>query len=281
MPSGCGALKVVWSMPPNKPASKIFAARALSYDGAPGKNYSQAIAVETPVNIIYGSIPFAVMMTSPVDLEDFAYGFSFTEGIIDHGDDIRSVHLEDVAGGLKLSVMLRADTMQRHLGRARNLTGRTGCGVCGIADLSQMPERHSRLAAAQDFDPKSVAVALKKSQALQQLNAGTRAVHSAAFCNWQGQVVTLREDVGRHNALDKLIGALLRNDVRSADGFILISSRASYEMIEKTVRFGAPVLVAMSAPTSLAIERAQGYGLTLIAIAREDGAILFSGSGGK
>ena len=271
-------------MPPNKRRDGVDAscgsaevdAAPLSYDGHQRERQPHTIAIETPVNIIYGSLPFAVMMATPTDLEDFAYGFSFTEGIIDAADDVRELSLTDTDDGLKLSVSLKADNMQRHLGRARNLTGRTGCGVCGIADLSEMPNGTTKLSPPAHFQIKSIARALEQSQTKQVLNASTRAVHGAAFCNWGGDIVALREDVGRHNALDKLIGALLRGGHNPADGFMLITSRASYEMIEKTARAGSPVLVAMSAPTSLAIERADAYGLTLIAVAREDGAIQFT-----
>ena len=267
-------------MPRNKlqhpAASRIVDAAAIAYDGTSGPPQPHAIAVEMPVNFIFGSIPFAVMMASPRDIEDFAYGFTFTEGIVDASDDIRDVSVERAEEGFRVSVTLKAEMMQRHLGRARNLSGRTGCGVCGIADLKDMPQANGLEAGGADFDVRSIARALWECQQLQVLNRETRAVHGAAFCRHDGTVVAMREDVGRHNALDKLIGSLLRNGVKGSDGFVLITSRASFEMIEKTVRFGAPVLVAISAPTSLAIERARAYGLTLIAVAREDGAILFA-----
>ena len=257
-------------------SSRIVDAAAIAYDGTSGPRQPHAIAVEVPVNFIFGSIPFAVMMASPQDIEDFAYGFTFTEGIIDSSDDIRDVSVERAEEGFRVSVTLKAEMMQRHLGRARNLSGRTGCGVCGIADLKDMPQASGLEAGGADFDARSIARALRECQQLQVLNGETRAVHGAAFCSHDGTVIAMREDVGRHNALDKLIGSLLRIGVKGADGFVLITSRASFEMIEKAVRFGAPVLVAMSAPTSLAIERARAYGLTLIAVARKDGAILFA-----
>jgi FdhD protein len=248
----------------------------IAYDGASGSLQSHAIAVEMPVNFIFGSIPFAVMMASPQDIEDFAYGFTFTEGIADAPDDIRGVSVEQEDGGIRVSVTLKAEMMQRHLGRARNLSGRTGCGVCGIADLKELPRADRLKAVGTALDARAIGRALQECQKHQLLNRETRAVHGAAFCRHDGSIIAMREDVGRHNALDKLIGSLLRTGVKGSDGFVLITSRASFEMIEKTVRFGAPVLVAMSAPTSLAIDRASAYGLTLIAVAREDGAILFA-----
>ncbi len=267
-------------MPPNsQPGRNVvrsFDGMAVRYDGGAAEPGAHAIAVETPVNIIYGSLPFAVMMASPADLEDFAYGFSFTEGIIDAADDVRDFVVAETDAGIKVSLTLKAENMQRHLGRARNLAGRSGCGICGISDLSEMPDMPALANHADGYDPAAIARALRKLEEIQTLNAATRSVHGAAFCNWRGEVIALREDVGRHNALDKLVGAMLRSGNSAADGFVLITSRASYEMVEKTVRAGAPVLVAMSAPTSLAIERAQQYGLTLIAVARDDGAIAFT-----
>eukprot|EP01037_Dinobryon_pediforme_P028433 gene28433-31713_t len=168
--------------------------------------------------------------------------------------------------------------MQRHLARGRALSGRTGCGLCGISDLSALPQAEP----APRLEPVALAaihVALGALEAAQPLNAQTRAVHAAAFANLDGHIVAVREDVGRHNALDKLIGALLRGGQDPADGFIVITSRCSFEMVEKAARSGAHTLVAISAPTSLAIERAQRYGLTLVALARSDSARIFNGSG--
>ena len=284
MRSACAGLKMATLMPPNKTAdraaSALVEAAFITYDGQNRSCGAQAVAVETPVNIIYGSIPFAVMMTSPADLEDFAYGFSFTEGIINSAGEIRTISIGEVAGGLEVSVTLNGDIMQRHLGRARNLAGRTGCGVCGITDITQMHGGYPQLECSVPWDPAAIGTALRNVQSLQTLNEETRAVHGAAFCSWEGDVIALREDVGRHNALDKMIGAMVRSGTRAADGFVQITSRASYEMIDKTVRFGAPVLVAMSAPTSLAIERAKNFGLTLVAVARHDGAMNFTATDG-
>lgn len=240
------------------------------------------VAVETPVNLVYGSVPFAVMMTSPEDLEDFAFGFSFTEGIIDHADDIRGlrIHVQDgqagAQDGVVVDMTLRAEMMQRHLGRARNLSGRTGCGVCGIADLQSMP-RAEKVRNGRRIATHALRRAMRETAAHQKLNRKTHSVHAAAFCGMDGGVLVLREDVGRHNALDKLIGHMLRTGHDPADGLVLVTSRASYEMVEKAARLGAHTLAAISAPTSLAVARAREYGMTLIAVARDDGAIVFAG----
>ncbi len=268
-------------MPRNKsgdqPAFTKVIGKDISFCGGSADERSHDIATEVPVNVIYGSVPFAVMMTTPVDLEDFAYGFTFTEGIVDKADDIRDVSIEETQKGIKLSITLRAENMQRHLGRARNLAGRTGCGVCGIADLAEMPSLATRYARTVEFAPTSISKALGQMDELQTLNKRTHAVHAAAYCDATGTIIALREDVGRHNALDKLAGSILRDAIEARDGFLLITSRASYEMVEKATRLGVSLLVAISAPTSLAIERANALGMTLVGIARADGAVAFSG----
>lgn len=240
----------------------------------------RAAAVETPVNIVYAPIPFAVMMCSPQDLEDFAIGFSFTEGIIDSIDDIRSVVIEEDSEqrGLRLVVSLASDKMQRHLARARNISGRTGCGVCGIDDLSAMPCASAITAPPFTLEVDSIIRALDDLVARQTLNAQTGATHAAGWCKANGEVLAVREDVGRHNALDKLIGRLLQDRVDPASGFFVITSRCSFEMLEKVAAFGARAVVAISAPTSLAIQRARLHGVTLVTSARNGGAVIFNGA---
>ena len=265
-------------MPPNEDAAALAAsARDYRYDRGPvGEAFERTIAVETPVNILFGGIPFAVMMTTPADLEDFAIGFALTEGIVESLSDIRGVAIERAEGGLKVNVTLAGERMSAHLARGRAISGRTGCGLCGIEDLSSLPAVRARIAEAEPVDPAAVKAALRALDESQPLNAETRAVHGAAWCDRDGGIVALREDVGRHNALDKLIGALARTGVAPADGFFVITSRCSFEMVAKAAIFGASTLVALSAPTSLAIERAQASGVTLIAIARADQATIFT-----
>ena len=238
---------------------------------------TRAVPVETPVNIVYAPVPFAVMMATPADLEDFAYGFSFTEGVVSAASDIRSVEIEEEERGLRLVVTLAGDKMQSHLSRARNIAGRTGCGLCGIDDLKSLPRARAQAGAAPVIDKAAIARALAALEKSQPLNALTHAVHGAAWCGLDGALHAVREDVGRHNALDKLIGALLRASAKPDAGFFLITSRCSFEMVEKAAAFGARALVAISAPTSLALERARDYGMTLIAVARADGALIFNG----
>jgi FdhD protein len=262
-------------MPPSEESAVEVSTRDFSYEmGAAGDAISRAIVVETPINILYGGVGFAVMMATPDDLEDFAYGFSFTEGIIARTEEIRAVEIERVADGFKLDIALIGERMSAHLARARALSGRTGCGLCGIDDLAHLP-KPPQVAKQDPIAPAAIKAALQALDSKQALNARTRAAHGAAWCDCDGAIIALREDVGRHNALDKLIGALLRQGAAPRDGFFVITSRCSFEMVAKAAAFGASTLVAVSAPTSLALERAAACGLTLIALARADHATVF------
>jgi FdhD protein len=256
--------------------ARAIHARDFRYDRGPaGSGFERAIAIETPVNILFGGIPFAVMMTTPADLEDFAVGFALTEGIIKSLDDIRGVEIARAEQGLKVDIALAGERMTAHLARGRAISGRTGCGLCGIEDLAHLPAAKAPLPKTKPIDPAAIKAALSALDKSQPLNAATRAVHGAAWCDRTGALIALREDVGRHNALDKLIGALVRAGASAHDGFFVITSRCSFEMVAKTEVFGAATLVALSAPTSLAIERATASGITLIAIARADQAMIF------
>jgi FdhD protein len=253
--------------------------RRLDLIGAGGQTeFRASVAVETPVNIVYGTLPYAVMMASPADLEDFVAGFSLTEGVIGEAGDIRGMTVRREAGGLVAEVELTPDRLRAHLAlsRRRNLTGRTSCGLCGIDNLNELPLALRQVRQGAKITATAIAAALAGLSAGQSLFRLTRSAHAAAWCDLDGRIVALREDVGRHNALDKLIGARLRAGC-SRDGFVLVTSRASFEMVEKTAIFGAPGLVAISAPTSLAVERAKALGLTLVALARSDAALVFAG----
>ncbi|WP_298426447.1 formate dehydrogenase accessory sulfurtransferase FdhD [Rhodoblastus sp.] len=258
------------------PASQLT--RALRIDAATGLSFpsQRAIASEIPVSFLYGDTPYAVMMASPGDAEDFAYGFSLTEGLIRAADEIRSVAVVPQGKGLAVEIELAPGRFREHLARRRAMTGRTSCGLCGVETVEQLPQAE-RLPPARPVPARAIFAALANLDRNQKLNALTHAVHAAAFCSRDGAIRAVREDVGRHNALDKLIGALLRDGVSPSEGFIAVTSRASFEMVEKAAMFGAATLVAISAPTSLAIERAEALGLTLAAIARADSMMVFSG----
>ena len=251
----------------------------VAYDDPTPRDGTRPLAVEMPVNLVYGNVPYAVMMTTPADLVDFAYGFSLTEGIIATADEIRSVAVEHDAaeGGMRLLVDLAPGRLREHLARKRAISGRTGCGVCGIDDLASLPKADAPLHGAGRVAIPAIQRALLAMGDAQVLNAETRAVHAAAWAGLDGSLLALREDVGRHNGLDKLIGALIRRGTDPAAGFVVITSRCSFEMVEKTASLGATVLVAISAPTSLAIDRARMHGMTLCAIARSDTLTVFTG----
>jgi FdhD protein len=265
-------------MPPSDGGETVtVATRAYRYDrGAIGAAASREIAVEAPIELAFGGVPFAVMMATPTHLEDFAVGFALTEGIVEGIDEIRAVEARVEAAAAKVNVTLTGERMREHLARKRALSGRTGCGVCGIEDLDHLPKPRRRLAAARPVSPRAIGAALAALEGAQPLNARTRAVHGAAWCGLDGVIQAAREDVGRHNALDKLIGAMLRERADPDDGFLLITSRCSFEMVAKAAAFGAGTLVAVSAPTSLALARAELCGIALIAIARADQALTFA-----
>jgi FdhD protein len=243
-----------------------------------GTAMERSVATEVPVQMLFADIPFGIMMASPADLEDFAYGFSLTEGVIAAPAEIRRVSVEPEDGAVRLRIDIVGARLQAHLARKRAMTGRTSCGLCGIDDLSALPRASSPEGSAPHVALRAIERALASLEGLQLLNAATRAVHGAAWAGFDGEILLVREDVGRHNALDKLIGACLRAGLHPEDGFVVVTSRASFEMVEKTATFGARTLVAISAPTALAIARARDLDVTLVGIARRDGIAVFHGA---
>ncbi len=250
--------------------------REFRYDaGAVGAVRLREIAEEIPVEIAFGGSPFAVMMASPLDLEDFAYGFALTEGAIGSMEDIRAVEVDLQTRQASLNIALNADAMRTHLARKRALSGRTGCGICGVEDMASLPKPPGRLPPAPPVSPAAIGAAVRALSGEQALNQRTHATHAAAFADRNGALRRIREDVGRHNALDKLIGSLIREGTAPTDGFVVITSRCSFEMVVKTAVFGARTLVSVSAPTSLALETAAACDIELIAVARADHAFAF------
>jgi FdhD protein len=240
------------------------------------------IAEETAVAFTYNGGTYAVMMASPQDLEDFAVGFSLTEGLIGTPDDIRDFDIVaqaigDHGAGIELRMWLAAPCGAALAERRRHMAGPTGCGLCGIESLAEALRPVPRV--EQDlgvFRPDDIMRALAALGPRQDLNRQTRAVHAAAFWRSDRGLVAVREDVGRHNALDKLCGALTREGVAGSSGMVLLTSRVSVEMVQKTAALGAPLIVAVSAPTALAIRTAEAAGITLVAIARDDGFEVFT-----
>jgi FdhD protein len=252
-------------------------ATVLAFDGADPVSGARTIPVEVPVGLTYGGVPYAVMMTTPADLEDFAVGFSLTEGVIQKAEDIRGIRVEREEQGLRLAIDLTSDRLHAHLARRRALSGRTGCGLCGIDDLDALPQARSPAGEPPSLSLEAIRRALGTLECEQSLNARTHAVHAAAWADLEGTIRCVREDVGRHNALDKLIGALCRQGTSPWAGFTIVTSRCSYELVEKVAAFGARTLVAISAPTSLALERARLLDITLVGIARHDSITVFHG----
>ncbi|PCD79027.1 sulfurtransferase FdhD [Acetobacter orleanensis] len=237
-----------------------------------------AIAEETPVNFVYNSVPYAVMMATCQDLEDYAYGFSITERLVSHPSSIRSIRTEMGEDGVTLFLDIAGEDFRRLLQSRRAMTGRTGCGVCGSEDLKSL---HQALPAVPVMPPvplSAIRHAVKTLADHQTLNAQVHMVHGAAWYGSEGALRMIREDVGRHNALDKLIGAGLRQNICFAEGFCIITSRCSYEMVQKAILAGFSTLVAVSAPTTRAVRLAEQAGLTIVALARRSSQHLFTGA---
>jgi FdhD protein len=232
------------------------------------------LAVETPVAVEINGLGYAVMMATPADLADFAYGFCLSERLIEQPGDVVDVDTHDAEQGVILRITLVPDRQERVIERVRHRISESSCGLCGIENLEQALRPLPRLAAAPPIADAAIFRAIGDLRAHQPLNAATGAVHAAALCGADGAIRLAREDVGRHNAFDKLVGAMLRGGHRWDGGFALLSARCSYELVEKAVLSGCPMLVTVSAPTSLAVARAAEAGLRLVALARSDAALL-------
>jgi FdhD protein len=231
---------------------------------------------ETAVAFSYDGGTYAVMMATPQNLDDFALGFSLTEGIVPAPADIRQLDVVEFEAGVELRMWLAEPRAAALTERRRHLAGPTGCGLCGIESLEEAVRALPRVADETTFAPAQIMQALETLSPRQELNRQTRAVHAAAFWRPDAGLVAVREDVGRHNALDKLAGALSGGAVSIRGGIVLLTSRVSVEMVQKTAIIGAPLIVAVSAPTALAIRTAEAAGITLAAIARSDGFELFT-----
>jgi FdhD protein len=239
----------------------------------------RAIPEETAVAFTFNTASYAVMMATPQDLEDFAVGFSLTEGVIASPDAIESLDIVEEDVGIELRIWLKAPHAAEFLGRRRKMAGPTGCGLCGIESLVEAMRSPPEVQEGLVFAPDQIMTAVDALFPLQLLNQETRAVHAAGFWHPARGLVAVREDVGRHNALDKLAGALARDGATAQQGIVVLTSRVSVEMVQKTAAIGAPVMVAISAPTALAVRTAEAAGITLIAIARQDGFEVFSHGG--
>jgi FdhD protein len=236
----------------------------------------RAIPEETAIAFTFNTATYAVMMATPQDLEDFAVGFSLTEGVISSIDAIEQIEIIEEEIGIELRIWLKAPDAVEFLGRRRKMAGPTGCGLCGIESLTEAMRPPSKVDVGRAFTPDQIMAAIEALSPMQVLNHETRAVHAAGFYEPERGLVALREDVGRHNALDKLAGALAREGTNARQGLVALTSRISIEMVQKAATIGAPVVAAVSAPTALAVRMADAAGMTLIGIARKDGFEVFT-----
>ena len=240
-------------------------------------NGTRTIPEEMPVSFTYGNATFAVMMATPQDIEDFAIGFSLTEGIVEKYSDIESIEVVPHEQGIEARMTLNQPRGMQLESRRRRLAGPAGCGLCGIESLEAAVRPAREISADLQVGPQVIFSALASLRDRQQINEATHAVHAAGFWSvHESLLVAVREDVGRHNALDKLAGARARATVDPAGGFIVLSSRLSIELVQKAAAIGCPVLVAVSAPTNYALRAAEQAGMTLVAIARDDSFEIFT-----
>jgi FdhD protein len=244
-------------------------------DGQPSDS-AETIAEETPVAIVYNGIPHVVMMATPQDLEDFVLGFSMTEELIRSPADLESVQVVRYSRGIEIQARVTPACAEVIAGKTRRLTGRTGCGICGADSVDMVLKDLHRVEDDVTIRPEAIRSALDSLVSHQQLNAEAGAVHAAGWAGLDGTVHVVREDVGRHNALDKLIGALLKAGTDPKSGFVVVTSRASFEMVQKTTVLGAPLMAAISGPTGLAVRIAQQAGLTLVGFARPGGHTVYT-----
>jgi FdhD protein len=265
----------------NKPSGASLPAGAVRREverhrGGAVVRVADAIAEEIPVAFVYNERPHAVMLATPADLEDFALGFSLSEAIIASAAEFEGVEVVPALAGIELRIRVpdaRAAVLDE---RVRQLTGRTGCGLCGAQTLDAAIRHPAAVVEPTSIDTAALQRALVELKSRQTINVATGATHAAAWACGDGGVDLVREDVGRHNALDKLIGAMLAANIDVHDGFVVVTSRASYEMIMKSATVGIGILAAISAPTALAIALAHETNVTLIAFARPEGYSVYA-----
>ena len=254
----------------------LYRARRTAWRSGVPRLGERTIPEETAVALTYDRVAHAVMMATPDDLEDFAVGFGLSEGIIASPDEIETIEIVPGPNGIELRMWLAEPRGDAFSDRRRHLAGPTGCGLCGIESLEQAMRTPPAVESDLHVTREMIAAAVASLPEAQPLNRETRAVHAAAFWEPGRGLAALREDVGRHNALDKLAGALARGGLSAARGIVVLTSRVSVEMVQKTAVMGAPIIVAVSAPTALALRTADAAGITLAAIARDDGFELFT-----
>ncbi len=237
---------------------------------------SAPVVEEVPVAIVYNSQPHAVMMATPADFEDFAVGFSLSEGIVASMADIHKLDVVRYAQGVEVQMTIPEAAMARLKERGRALIGRVGCGLCGVQTIEEALRQPPPVIAGRKVRVEALWRAERELPARQEINRETASLHAAAWADDDGVPTIVREDVGRHNALDKVIGALARAGRNPADGFVVITSRASYELVQKAAAVGISLLAAVSRPTGLAIALAEASGVTLVALLRGNSANVYA-----
>jgi FdhD protein len=263
---------------PLPPPLRETAVRRLGI-AASARDDSDTLAAEVPVALVFNGISHAVMMATPADLEDFALGFALSEGLIASRDECYGLEVVALAQGCEVQVEIASAAAARLKDRRRMLAGATGCGLCGIDSLAQLdlrPEPLTRPAWLAQLAPETVLRAFSQLAAHQPLNARTGAHHAAAWATPAGELLVAMEDVGRHNALDKLLGQRARERRDNAEGFVVMSSRASYELVRKCARLGVPALATISAPTTLAVDIAREAGLRLHGFCRGEQVVQYT-----
>mgnify|MGYP001195776770 CR=1 FL=1 len=256
------------------PTARVTSIRVAREGGR--EEVSRAVPSEVPVALTHDGSSYAVMLASPMDLQDFGVGFSFTEGVIGEAAEIADLDVVEHDDGLEVRMWLTPDPSRKLVARRRHITGPTGCGLCGVESLEDAARPLPRVADGITVDAADIHAALDAMMPAQRIGRETRAVHAAGFWTADEGLVVLREDVGRHNALDKVIGAVMRSGRSGETGMVVMTSRVSVELIQKTARLGAAILVAVSAPTSLALKMAEEAGITLVAVARDDAFEIFT-----
>ncbi len=270
------------ALPPALPPAGAIEVAAQVVRQGRSESTQECVAQEVAVSLELEGTPHVVMLATPADLEDFALGFCLTEGLIDEPAELERCEIRLREKGIVLALYRSPGGAARSAVRGevprRNLTGRTGCGLCGTDDLDRVIRLPEQALPSTPIRADALERAMKELGSRQPLGQATGATHAAAFCALDGQIRLVREDVGRHNALDKLIGALLRSDVDPAAGFVAVTSRASVEMVQKTALAGVSILAAVSAPTQLAIQCARDANLLLAGFVREDRATIYAGA---
>jgi len=234
------------------------------------------VAEEVPIAFVYNARPYTVVMGTPLDLEDLAVGFSVTEGIVAHAGKLERVDVVRASHGIEIQIELSASDADRLAQRSRTLVSRTGCGLCGVETIGDALRLPAKLPHTLDISADALYRAVHELGNKQPINNQTNTVHAAAWANQFGELLVVREDVGRHNALDKVLGALDRASTPIKDGFIVVTSRASYEMVQKAAAYGVELVAAVSRPTGLAIRYAQLAGVTLVGLLRGQTANVYA-----